>query len=183
MGIECCSHTTLDRRPELLAYDLRADKRTVLLDPEYGPFDPDVFADAEYFRFESHDGLEIGALLYDSGNHPSPLIVNPHGGPRGMDLRAFDLFAQFLVSRGYSVLQVNYRGSTGRGREFAELLKGDWGGDEQADIAAAVEHVQTDDRIDADRIAVFGGSYGGTRRTCSCSRIRNSTARGFRGSG
>ncbi|RRJ33626.1 S9 family peptidase [Halocatena pleomorpha] len=155
------SHTTTDRRPELLAYDLTTNEQTVLLEAEYGSFEPDGFTDAEYFRFESHDGLEIGALLYDSGVRPAPLIVNPHGGPRWADFRQFDLFAQFLVAQGYSVLQVNYRGSKGRGRAFIERLKGDWGGDEQADIAAAVEHVRTDDRIDADRIAVFGGSYGG----------------------
>lgn len=155
------THTTPDHRPELLVYDLTTDEYEVLLAAEYGDFDPDRFVDAEYFRFESHDGLEIGGLLYDSGERPSPLIVNPHGGPRGADHQAFGLYTQFLVSRGYSVLQVNYRGSTGRGREFVELLIDDWGGDEQADIAAATEYVCEFDWIDEDRVAVYGGSYGG----------------------
>jgi len=171
------SHTTPDRRPELVAYDLTTDESSVLLDASYGSLDPDKFADAEYFRFSS-DGvadteaaavelepaeeLEIGALLYDSGRRPSPLIVNPHGGPRAADMRSFDLYTQFLVSRGCSVLQVNYRGSTGRGRTFRRHLHGDWGGAEQADVASAVEHVlETRDWIDDDRVVVFGGSYGG----------------------
>lgn len=154
------THTTPDRRPELLAYDLTTDGYETLIEAEYGALGP-KFADAEYFRFESHDGLDIGALLYDSGVRPSPLIVNPHGGPRAADYRRFDLYTQFLVSRGYSVLQVNYRGSTGRGREFVDLLKQDWGGDEQADIAAAVRFVREYDWIDDERIGVFGGSYGG----------------------
>ncbi|USZ69817.1 S9 family peptidase (plasmid) [Halorussus salilacus] len=154
-------HTTPDRRPELLAYDLATDEYETLLDAEYGDLDPDRFADADYFRFESHDGLEIGALLYDSGERPSPLVVNPHGGPRGADLRSFDLYTQFLLSRGYSVLQVNYRGSTGRGREFVERLYDDWGGGEQEDVAEAVRQVTAEDWVDDERVVVFGGSYGG----------------------
>lgn len=156
------THTRSDRRPELLVYDLDEDEYEVILEAEYGDLDPDMFVPAEYFRFESHDGLDIGALLYDSGERPSPLIVNPHGGPRSADFMAFDLRTQFLLERGYSVLQVNYRGSVGRGREFVEMLIDDWGGDEQADIAAGVEYVSDSyDWIDTDRIAVFGGSYGG----------------------
>lgn len=155
------THTTSDRRPELLAYDLTTDEYERFLEAEYGSFDPDEFTGAEYFRFESHDGTDIGALLYDSGERPSPLIVNPHGGPRAADRLRFGLRTQFLVSLGYSVLQVNYRGSTGRGREFVEMLKQDWGGDEQADIAEAANLVREYDWIDEDRVCVFGGSYGG----------------------
>ena len=154
-------HTTPSRRPDLLAYDLETGETETLLAAEYGEFDPDEFRDAEYFTFESHDGLEIGALLYDSGKRPSPLVVNPHGGPRAADYRSFGLYTQFLLSRGYSVLQVNYRGSTGRGREFVERLYGDWGGGEQEDVAEAVRQVAAYDWVDEERVVVFGGSYGG----------------------
>ena len=171
------SHTTADSRPDLLAYDLATDEYEVLLGAEYDGLDPDRFVDAEYLRFES-DGVAdtearavelgpateygIGALLYDSGERPSPLVVNPHGGPRAADRRAFDLYTQFLLARGYSVLQVNYRGSAGRGRGFVEALYGDWGGAEQADVARGLEHVlRTREWVDDDRVAVFGGSYGG----------------------
>ncbi|WP_435115186.1 S9 family peptidase [Halolamina sp. C58] len=155
------SHTTTDSRSDLLAHDLGTGGTETLLAAEYGEFDPDRFVPAEYFTFESHDGLEIGALLYDSGQRPSPLVVNPHGGPRAADYKSFDMYTQFLLSRGYSVLKVNYRGSTGRGREFVERLYGDWGGGEQADIAEAARQVSAEDWIDEDRIVVFGGSYGG----------------------
>ena len=154
-------HTTPDRRPDLLAHDPESGETETLLAAEYGEFDADRFVDAEYFSFESHDGLEIGALLYDSGERPSPLVVNPHGGPRAADYRAFGMYTQFLLSRGYSVLQVNYRGSTGRGREFVERLYDDWGGGEQEDIAEAVRQVTAKDWVDEDRVVVFGGSYGG----------------------
>jgi dipeptidyl aminopeptidase/acylaminoacyl peptidase len=154
-------HTTPSRRPDLLAHDPESGETETLLAAEYGDLNPDGFGDAEYFTFESHDGLEIGALLYDSGERPSPLVVNPHGGPRAADYRAFGMYTQFLLSRGYSVLQVNYRGSTGRGREFVERLYDDWGGGEQEDIAEAVRQVTAKDWVDEDRVVVFGGSYGG----------------------
>ena len=170
-------HTTPTTRPELLVYDLASDEYETVLPAEYGPFDPENFADAEYLRFTSdgvpetpacavdHDPyreLEIEALFYDSGERPSPLIVNPHGGPRARDTRSFGLYTQVLVSQGFSVLQVNYRGSTGRGREFVEELIDDWGGAEQGDVAVGTEHVLAEyDWLDEDRVVVFGGSYGG----------------------
>jgi dipeptidyl aminopeptidase/acylaminoacyl peptidase len=170
-------HTTPTTRSELLVCDLAADEHEVLVEAEYGDLDPGMFADAEYFTVDSdgvpqtrqaavehdpYDELDVEALLYDSGQRPSPLIVNPHGGPRSADYRSFDLYTQFLVSRGYSVLQVNYRGSTGRGRKFVEELYDDWGGAEQGDVAVAAEHViETRDWVDEERVVVFGGSYGG----------------------
>ena len=169
--------TTPTRRPGLVAYDLATDATETLLAPAYGPFEPDGFADAAYLTVRSdgvpesrqaavvhepREPLEIGALLYDPGVRPAPLVVNPHGGPRAADHRSFDLYTQFLTARGYAVLQVNYRGSAGRGREFARRLYGDWGGAEMGDVATATEHVlATRDWLDPDRVAVFGGSYGG----------------------
>ena len=171
------THTTPTTRSELVAYDLETDETETLIGPEYGPFSPEQFADAEYLTIESngvpetsqqavehdpYESLEIGALLYDSGERPSPLIVNPHGGPRSRDSKRFDLYTQVLVARGFSVLKVNYRGSTGRGREFVEELYDDWGGAEQGDVATAAEHVlDTREWLDENRVAVFGGSYGG----------------------
>ena len=178
-------HTTPTRRPDLLAYDLSTHEYETLVEAEYGPFSPDDFADAEYFTFASdgvpetparavdHDPYEefdVGALLYDprtgsgapDGADRVPLVVNPHGGPRYRDSKRFDLYTQFLVQRGFAVLQVNYRGSTGRGRSFVEELHDDWGGAEQGDVATGTEHVLAErDWLDADRVAVFGGSYGG----------------------
>ncbi len=171
------THTTPTQRPELLVYDVSTHQYETLVDAEYGPFDPEDFADAEYFtvhsegipetrqagvEHEPYDKLEIGALLYDSGRRPSPLIVNPHGGPRARDVKRFNLYTQVLVSLGFSVLQVNYRGSTGHGREFVEELHDDWGGAEQGDVVVATEHVLEEyDWLDEDQVVVFGGSYGG----------------------
>ncbi|MFC7019810.1 MULTISPECIES: S9 family peptidase [Haloarcula] len=171
------THTTPTQRPEVLVYDLATKEASTVLGAEYGPFSPSDFAEAEYVTVES-DGvpatrqaavehepaasLEIGALLYDSGARPSPLVVTPHGGPRTMNTKAFDRYAQFLVQQGYSVLQVNYRGSSGRGRSFVRELYDDRGGAEQGDVATVTEHVVAERIwIDPDRVAVFGASYGG----------------------
>jgi len=179
-----CAHTTPDRRPDLLRYELASDETEPLIEAEYGDLDPELFVDADYFTFESAgmaefedsetlppvhkapEELEIEALLYDAGERPSPAIVNPHGGPRGQDTRGFDLYTQFLCSQGYSVLKVNYRGSTGRGREFVETIYDDWGGHEQADIAKGTTLLEDKEWVDDDQIAVFGGSYGGYSAYC-----------------
>jgi len=171
------THTTPTRRPELLSYDLEADESEILVKAEHGSFEPEDFADAKYNTVTSdgvpdtpqaaieHDPAEereIGYLLYDSGERPSPLVVKPHGGPRSRDSKAFDLYTQVLAARGFSVLEVNYRGSTGHGREFAEALIDDWGGTEQGDVVTVAEHVlETNDWLDEETVVVFGGSYGG----------------------
>mgnify|MGYP002761908186 CR=1 FL=1 len=148
-------------RSRLLRVDLSSGNIDTILEPEYGDLDPDGFVDCSYETFESHDGLEIEALLYDSGRRPSPVVVKIHGGPPAQDQKRFDLYTQFLATRGYSVLQVNYRGSTGRGREFKNKINGDWGGAEQGDIAAGTRWLAQKEWVDDDRIAVLGGSYGG----------------------
>ena len=126
-------HTTPTRRLELLAYDLEIHDYETILATEYDPFESADFAETEYVTIEStgvsqtaaaaidHEpakNLEIEALLLD----PAPLVVNPHGGPRSQDTTRFSIYTQVLVMQGYAVLQVNYRGSTGRGREFVEEL-------------------------------------------------------------
>ena len=160
-GTVLVSHTTADRRSDLLRYHLDSDEKAPLLEAEYGDIDPDAFVDAEYVTYESTDGLEIGGLLYDCGERPSPAVVMVHGGPHGQSTRRFNQYAQFLVSQGYSVFEPNYRGSTGRGREFKNAIHGDWGGMEAEDIAEGGRWLEGQDWIDADRVAVFGGSYGG----------------------
>lgn len=152
---------TPNQRPALRIQDFESGTTRTVIEPEYGDLDPDGFVDCAYYTYVSHDGLNIDALVYDSGERPSPAVVKIHGGPPAQDLRQFDLYAQFLATRGYSVLQVNYRGSTGRGREFKNRINQDWGGAEQGDIAEGTRWLAHKDWIDEDRIAVFGGSYGG----------------------
>ncbi len=163
------AHTASDERKALVRYDLDTHTTETLLEPDYGDLDPDAFVEAEYVTYESEDSLRIGALLYDARDGPAvaadatdqPGVVMVHGGPHSHSSKAFDLYAQFLATRGYTVLQPNYRGSTGRGREFKQLILGDWGGMEQADVAAGGRWLASREWIDPNRVAVFGGSYGG----------------------
>ncbi|MFC6954287.1 S9 family peptidase [Halorubellus litoreus] len=155
------THETPTTRQRLLAHDLDADASDSLVDAEYGRFDPDDFAPCDVVTYESTDGLDIEALVYDSGERPSPAIVMVHGGPSAAESRRFNARVQFLVDEGYTVMLPNYRGSTGRGREFKHRINGDWGGMEQVDVAEAGRWLKRRDWVDAERVAVYGGSYGG----------------------
>ena len=95
-------------------------------------------------------------------NHtPLPLVVNPHGGPWARDSWGFSSEVQFLCSRGYAVFQMNFRGSTGYGREFLESSYKQWGLKMQDDITEGVQHLVNQGIADPKRIAIYGGSYGG----------------------
>ncbi|MEZ3117454.1 prolyl oligopeptidase family serine peptidase [Halobaculum sp. MBLA0147] len=160
--------TTGDSRSELVAYDLTSDETRTLLPADYGDVDPDVFVAPEYVRYESEDGTEIGALLYESptAESPAPAVVKVHGGPSVQAQHSFDVYTQFLVSQGYTVLEPNYRGSTGRGREFKNAIDGDWGGMEQVDVRCGAEWLAAERDVDPDRRAVLGASYGGYSAYC-----------------
>jgi dipeptidyl aminopeptidase/acylaminoacyl peptidase len=84
-----------------------------------------------------------------------------HGGPTAEDGHEFDLHRQLFSSHGFAVLQVNYRGSTGRGHDYSFAINGDWGDKEVKDLLAAVDGAIATNTIDPDRIAIGGWSYGG----------------------
>lgn len=119
-------------------------------------------------RITARDGLELPAYVTlppGSGANPGaeglPFVILVHGGPAARDYRTFDYQAQFLASRGYGVLQINYRGSAGLGRSLYEAGQGQWGRGMQDDIDDAARWLSESGLADADRIAVMGGSYGG----------------------
>jgi len=153
-------------RTAVLRYDLDADETETVLEPEYDGVDPSLFVEPEYLTYESEDQRDIGALLYETRDEPGPAVVYVHGGPTVQTRRGFNLYLQFLVSEGYTVLAPNYRGSTGRGRAFRNLIREDWGGMEQVDIRRGAEWLAGRDSVDPERIAVVGGSYGGYSAYC-----------------
>jgi dipeptidyl aminopeptidase/acylaminoacyl peptidase len=165
------TYTRPDARAELYRYDLDTGDTEVLIEAEYGEVDPDSIVDAEYVTVQSTgedevfdtegEDYELDCLLYEAGDTAAAGVVQVHGGPHAWSSKGFNLYTQFLVSRGYTVLQPNYRGSIGRGREFKNAVHGDWGGLEQEDVAAAGRWLKRRESVDEDRVAVFGGSYGG----------------------
>jgi dipeptidyl aminopeptidase/acylaminoacyl peptidase len=90
-----------------------------------------------------------------------PLVVLPHGGPASRDTPGFDWWAQALASRGYAVLQPNFRGSDGFGRGFREAGYGQWGRKMQTDLSDGVRYLAGQGTIDPARVCIVGASYGG----------------------
>ena len=124
----------------------------------------DQMATMQPIEYESRDGLRVqGYLTLPRGVEPRklPTIVHPHGGPWARDSWGFNPEIQFLASRGYAVLQVNFRGSTGFGRKFMEASFGQWGLAMQDDITDGVQWAIEQGIADPRRVAIYGGSYGG----------------------
>jgi dipeptidyl aminopeptidase/acylaminoacyl peptidase len=115
-------------------------------------------------RYKSSDGLEIPAYLtLPKGVAPKnlPLLVVPHGGPWARDEFGYDSLAQFFANRGYAVLQPNFRGSTGYGKQFLNAGNLQWGDLMQNDLTWGVKHLVADGTADPKRVGIIGGSYGG----------------------
>lgn len=121
-------------------------------------------AEVRPVQYTARDGLVIhGYLTLPKGREPRdlPCVVNPHGGPWARDGWGFNPEAQFLANRGYCVLQMNFRGSTGYGRAFWEAGFGQWGLAMQDDVTDGVQWLIDQGIADRNRIAIYGGSYGG----------------------
>jgi dipeptidyl aminopeptidase/acylaminoacyl peptidase len=114
--------------------------------------------------YQSRDGITIqGYLTLPKGLKAEklPVVINPHGGPWARDSWGFNPEVQFLANRGYAVLQINFRGSTGYGRKFWESSFKQWGRTMQDDITDGVKWLISQGIADSTRIAIYGGSYGG----------------------
>ena len=124
--------------------------------------DPSILRPMHISEVLTQDGFSIPVrLTLPDGDGPAPLIVNPHGGPHGVfDEWAFNYETQLLASRGYAVLQINFRGSGGLGKKFEDAGHKEWGGQMIEDIAAATRWAMTHRGIDERRVCAYGGSYG-----------------------
>lgn len=123
-----------------------------------------VLAPMTAVQFKARDGLDIAAYLtLPVGRAPIalPLIVMPHGGPWARDQLGYDYWVQLLANRGYAVLQPNFRGSTGYGNAFRDAGDGEWGLKMQDDITDGVRWLVAQGTVDAKRVCIAGGSYGG----------------------
>ncbi|WP_284125811.1 alpha/beta hydrolase family protein [Parerythrobacter aestuarii] len=116
------------------------------------------------FEYSASDGLEMDAILTLPPGKPAkglPVVVMPHGGPTAHDSPVFDWWAQAFASRGYAVLQPNFRGSTHKGEAFRAAGDGEWGRKMQTDISDGLAALAEAGIADARRACIVGASYGG----------------------
>lgn len=144
-------------------YDSKKDKISKI--QEVSPWlNEDHMAEIRPVSYRARDGFIIhGYLTLPKGVDPKnlPVVVNPHGGPWARDNWGFNPEVQFLANRGYAVLQMNFRGSTGYGRAFLEAGFRQWGLSMQTDITDGVYWLILQGIADPKRIAIYGASYGG----------------------
>jgi dipeptidyl aminopeptidase/acylaminoacyl peptidase len=144
-------------------YDRKSNSLTQLavINPKITPSD---MAAMKPISYKSRDGLTINGYLTLPVNKPAKnlaCVVNPHGGPWARDAWGFSPEVQFLANRGYCVLQMNFRGSTGYGRAFWEASFKQWGKAMQNDITDGVQWLVAQGIADPKRVGIYGGSYGG----------------------
>jgi dipeptidyl aminopeptidase/acylaminoacyl peptidase len=121
----------------------------------------------ERISFKSFDGLEIPAFLYRPSKPNGAAIVYPHGGPTSQYVLEWDSVAQYFVAKGYTWLSLNFRGSTGYGRDFERANHHVWGVADTKDCLAAADYLASQKWIDAARLGIFGASYGSYMAVCA----------------
>jgi len=164
-----------DTPNELVLLDVESRSAEVLRTSRTLSFDRDFVSIPRPVTFPTEDGLEAHALFYPpaSGTHagPSdelpPLIVMSHGGPTDQSTSAFDLRKQFFTSRGLAVVDVNYGGSSGYGRDYRQRLNGNWGIVDVHDCVNAARYLADQGLVDGERLAIRGGSAGGYTTLCA----------------
>lgn len=154
-----------DRDPGSYYLFDRATMKADLLFSAMEAIDPEQMAERRAIQFKARDGLELHGFLTmpaRPNGQKLPLVVVPHGGPHGpYDSWFFDEDAQFLASRGYAVLQVNFRGSGGRGVNFQEAGYRQWGGKIVDDLVDGTRWAIGQGEVDGGRVCAYGASFGG----------------------
>ncbi|HNB51620.1 MAG TPA: S9 family peptidase [Anaerolineales bacterium] len=124
----------------------------------------------EMVSYKSFDGLEIPAFLYRPAKPNGAAILHPHGGPSSQYVMDWDILAQYFLAKGYTWIAPNYRGSTGYGFKFEHGNYDDWGKGDMQDCLHGANYLRTLPGIDPERLAIYGGSYGGYMTALCLSR-------------
>ncbi|HSK22252.1 MAG TPA: S9 family peptidase [Egicoccus sp.] len=172
---------TATRPSDVMAVDLGSGRVDHLTDSR-----PEALADLdpvapELVAYPTHDGRDIPAWLYrPRGDGPFPVVVSVHGGPEAQErpIWSYAGLYQYLLANGIGILAPNVRGSTGYGATYQRLIHRDWGGAELGDLDHAARWLGSLDWVDAGRLAVFGGSFGGFAALSCLSRLPEHWAAG-----
>ena len=158
-------HASADSPSEIWVYDISAHTLHQITHSFVGGLDHDNFVQPQVVVYPSFDTTPIASFIYlpanieRDGSHPA--IVIPHGGPTWQHTNDWFPGIQYLVGQGFVVIAPNFRGSTGFGRDFMEVNRGDCGGWDLRDCVAAVDFLKETGYVDSHRIALMGESYGG----------------------
>jgi dipeptidyl aminopeptidase/acylaminoacyl peptidase len=159
----------------LVRLDLASGETEVLRKSQEVKIDPAYFSAAEPLAFPTEGGLTAHGLFYAPKNRDfvgpenerPPLLVLSHGGPTSAASSVFSYSVQFWTTRGFAVLDVDYGGSTGYGRDYRERLKGQWGIVDVADCINGAKYLVAQGLVDGKRMAIAGGSAGGYTTLCA----------------
>lgn len=143
----------------------RAKNKATYIASSHPQIKPKEMSTVEPFVFVARDGLKMyGQMTIPKGKKLDklPMVIYPHGGPYGVrDQWGWDWRAQLLANRGYLVVQLDFRGSGGYGIKFIDAGRGEWGGKMQDDLTDVTNWAIKKGYADADRVCIYGGSYGG----------------------
>ena len=144
-------------------YD-RASKQATLLFSNRPVLEKYTLAPMKPIEFTARDGMKLyGYLTEPAGMEPKalPMVVFVHGGPWGRDVWGFNSYAQWLANRGYAALQINFRGSTGYGKQYVNAGDRQWAGAMHTDLLDGKDWAIKEGSADPKRVCIMGGSYGG----------------------
>ncbi|MDB5968590.1 MAG: hypothetical protein JWQ90_1040 [Hydrocarboniphaga sp.] len=152
-----------------------SDKLTRWTRSETGGLDAGAFTEPQLIHIKSFDGLQVPAFYYRGfGDGPRPVLVQIHGGPESQALPSFNPLIEFYTRElGISVLVPNVRGSSGYGKKYLMLDNGRLREDSVRDIGALLDWIATQRELNAERVAVMGGSYGGYMTLASMTHYNN----------
>jgi dipeptidyl aminopeptidase/acylaminoacyl peptidase len=167
-------YTNSGEAANLYEIDLKTGDMIALGQSMIGGIDLSEMIVPESVEYKTHDGRMIPAWLYrPKGNGQFPVILSIHGGPEAQERPRYmyNGLYQYLLNRGFGILAPNIRGSTGYGISYQKLIHRDWGGAELKDIEYAAKYLQSLDWVDKNRIAVYGGSFGGFATLSAATRL------------
>ncbi len=146
----------------------RDSRRMNAIALRYNKLTSELMAEKQPIEYHARDGLKIEGFLTrpntkpnNSQDEPGPAIIFPHGGPISHDGNGFDYWTQFFANQGYTVLQMNFRGSSGYGHSFMASGLKDWGGKMQTDVEDGTRWLIDQGIADPNRVCIVGASYGG----------------------
>ena len=163
--------TSSKEAANIYEFDLATGEMTPLSQSMLGGINLNDMVDPKLIHYETFDGKQIPAWLYKpkTAGDTFPVLLSIHGGPESQERPVYNYSGlyQYLLNRGIGILAPNVRGSTGFGISYQKLIHRDWGGAELKDFEYAVKYLHSLDWVNNERLAVFGGSFGGFA-TLSC---------------